>query len=104
MVGKLRRAHPRYTPDSTLAPGSSRWGKATAVLDTLHSVQWRVEELLERMQTWPCARRVGYKTYRSGRFIHEAHCWNVQCQKLLTKQNALHTRHATLCQDVPSGF
>ena len=25
-------------------------------------------------------------------------------QKLLTKQNALHTTHATLCQDVPSRF
>ena len=62
-VGKLRRSQLRYTPDSTLVPGSNRWGKATALSDTpWHLVQWRVEELFEHLQSWPCARRVGYAT------------------------------------------
>ena len=50
--GKLRRAHPRYTPDSTLAPGSSRSGNATALLDTLQSVNLRVDELFQLLQAW----------------------------------------------------
>ena len=59
-VGKLRRSHLRYTPDSTLVPGSSRWGKAMAVLDTLRLVRkrGRAEELFAQLQSWPCARRV----------------------------------------------
>ena len=58
-MGKLRRSQPRYTPDSTLVPGSSRWGKAMAVLDTLHLVRkrGRAEELFAQLQSWPCTRR-----------------------------------------------
>ena len=103
-LGKLRRAKPRYTPDSTLAPGCSRWGKGTQLLETQPMVQHRIQDLFESLICWELARRVGFREYKNGTFIREAHRWNVQCQKLLTKQNALHTTHNTLSQDVPPRF
>ena len=64
----------------------------------------RVQQLLERVQRWPYARRVGLKSYISETFIADAHRWNVMCQKLLTKGTALSTTHMTLCADIPDRF
>ena len=74
-------------------------------LHSVHSAQWRVEDLSERrLRTWICARRVGYRTYIAGDVVQNAHKRNSQCLKLLTKQNALSSTHAALCNDVPPRF
>ena len=60
--------------------------------------------LVDKLMEWPFARCVGFQNYVDENFIRDAHRWNVGYQKLLTKQNALHTTHATLMADVPERF
>ena len=102
-LGKLRRSMPRYRPSTLLQPGVGRWGAASDLLEAAFGATGRVQELQDKISSWEFARRVGYRDYNSSNFIVDAHRWNVQCQKQLTKGTVSAT-HAVLVSDIPERF
>ena len=103
-LGKLTRRQPRYKPSTQLRPGVGRWGGASDLLEDDDLAWGRVTGLQDMMETWAFARRVGFRDFCSNHFIVDAHRWNVQCQKQLTKGTALSMTHAVLVSDIPARF
>ena len=103
-LGKLTRRKPRYTPSTCLPPGVGRWGAARDLLEDDDLAWGRVAALQDAMDAWDFARRVGFQDYCSPAFIVDAHRWNIQCQKQLTKGTATTLSHEVLVSDIPARF